>query len=112
MILETGLVAATANDILAAGRLNSIPYGGTLTIDVIAGIGAVANHYDITVQLPNGDVPVDAQQVPASNPALAGVMDERQLQRFSFRASQGGHFTVNLVLTGAGTAMWRAVLSP
>lgn len=112
MILEHFNITATDTDLLNSGRLNAIPYGGTLTLDFLADLSNATNHWDITIQLPNGDVPVDGQQVPGSNPALGGVLDERQLLRLSFPATQGGHFVVACTETGTAILMARAVLRP
>lgn len=112
MIFESGIVAATTADLLSAGRLNAIPYGGTLTLRFACQLADATNSYAVTIQKPNGDVPVDAQMVPGVNPALAGVMDERMLLSFQFRATQGGHFTVTLTETGTAVCTWQAILRP
>ena len=112
MIYESEVIAATDTDVLNGTRLNAIPYNGTLTLDFLASLSDATNNWVLTIQLPNGDVPVDAVQVPGSNPALGGVLDERQLLRFTFGATQGGHFTVSLTESGTAIATWRAVLSP
>lgn len=112
MIYETASIIATDTDVLNGTRLNAIPYNGTLTLDFLADLNTAAAHFVLTIQLPSGDVPVDSQLVPGSNPGLAGVLDERQLLRFTFVATQGGHFTVSLTETGTAIATWRAVLSP
>lgn len=112
MIYESAVVAATSTDVLNGTRLNAIPYNGTLIVDVQASLADATNNYALTIQLPNGDVPVDSQIVPANNPALGGVLDERTLLRFSFRATQGGHFTISLTESGTAIAIWRAVLKP
>lgn len=112
MILETAVITATDADILAGTRLNAIPYGGTLTLEFQADLSNATNNFALTIQLPDGDVPVDAQQVPGVNPSLGGVLDERTLLRFAFAATQGGHFNISLTETGAAIATWRAVLSP
>lgn len=112
MIYESATIVATDTDVLLGTRLNAIPYNGTLTIDLSANLAVAANSWAVTVQEPNGDVPVDAQLVPANGDAAAGVLDERTLLRFTFRATQGGHFTISLTETGTAIAIWRAVLSP
>lgn len=112
MIFESNIVTATTADLLSTGRLNAIPYNGTLTLRFISQFADATNSYSVTIQKPNGDVPVDAQLVPAVNPALAGVMDERHLLQFTFGASQGGHFTVTLTETGTAVAMFQAILKP
>ena len=112
MIFESGIVTATTADLLSAGRLNAIPYSGTLTLRFLAQFADATNSFSLTIQKPDGDVPVDNQLVPGSNPALAGVMDERQLLQFTFAATQGGHFTITLTETGAAVAIWQAILKP
>lgn len=112
MIYETAVIVGTNADILNGTRLNSIPYSGTLTFDVSANLSNATNNYVLTIQKPGGDVPVDAQQVVGTNPALDGVLDERTLMRFTFRATVGGHFTISLTETGTAIATWRAVLRP
>jgi len=112
MILETAVEAATDTDILSGTRLNAIPYNGTLVLELQASLNAAANNFALTVQLPNGDVPIDSQLVPGNNPALGGVLDERTLLRMAFPATQGGHFNISLTMTGTALCTWRAVLSP
>lgn len=112
MILEQAVITATNADVLNGTRLNAIPYGGTLTLDFLADLANATNSWALTIQLPNGDVPVDSQIVLGSNPSLGGVLDERQLQRYTFRAPQGGHFIVSLTETGTAICTWRAVLRP
>lgn len=112
MIYESATIVGTDTDILAGTRLNSIPYGGSLTLEFLADLNNATNNYTVTIQLPSGDVPVDAQPVPGSNPSLGGVLDTRQLLRVTFPATIGGHFNISLTETGAAIATWRAVLSP
>jgi len=110
MILESGLIAATNTDVLSGGRLNAIPYNGRLTLQFQANLADASNQYNVTIQLPNGDVPVDGQLVPGTTPTDDGVLDERQLLQMTFQAPQGGHFTVILTETGTAVAVWRAIL--
>ncbi len=112
MILESAVELATNADLLSGTRLNAIPYNGVLTFDCAADLNNATNNFTVTIQEPNGDVPVDAQPVPGTNPSLGGVLDDRQLFRFSMPARQGGHINISLTETGAAIATWRAVLSP
>ncbi len=112
MIYESGLVNATTADLLSGGRLNAIPYNGTLTLVFQAQHANLTNSYAVTIQKPNGDVPVDAQLVPGTTAALEGLLDDRQYLMFTFKADQGGHFNVTLTETGASICTWRAVLRP
>lgn len=112
MIYESGVEAATNTDLLNGTRLNAIPYNGTLTLEFLADLNNATNRFTVTVQEPNGDVPIDTQPVPGSNPSLGGVLDDRQLLRISFRATQGGHFNISVAESGTALLAWRAVLSP
>lgn len=112
MIIESGIVAATTADLLTGGRLNAIPYSGTLTIQLLSQFNDATNNYTVTIQKPDGTVPIDAQNVPGSNPALAGVLDSLQQLEFNFQATQGGHFMVTLTETGTAVCTWRAILRP
>ncbi len=110
MIFESSLVSATNADLLAGGRLNAIPFGGIITFQFLADLGDATNFYTLIIQLPGGEVPVDAQQVPASGAGTDMLLDSRELLQFSFPAGQGGHFTVGLTENGTATCAFRAVL--
>lgn len=116
MIYLTGQEAASNSDILNGTRLSSIPYSrGQLTIQTLANLNNATNRYTITIQLPDGSVPVDAQRVSAGQEvegALGGQLDDRLLDQWTFPAPQGGHFTISFTETGAAVVTWRVVLSP
>lgn len=110
MIFEQAIITATDTDVLNGTRLNSIPYNGIITFQFSCNLANASNNWVLTIQQPGGDVPVDSQILAGTNPALDGVLDERTLQMYSFKAPQGGHFTVSLTETGTAIAIWRAVL--
>ncbi len=114
MIYLRSTIVASNTDLLNATRLSSIPYNGTLVIQVQANLGNATNNYAITIQLPNGEVPVDSQQVAAGDEvdALGGQLDSRYLDQWSFPAPQGGHFTISLTETGTAICTTRVVLRP
>lgn len=115
MIYLTGVEAATNADILLNTRLTSIPYGGSLTIQALSNLNNATNRYSVTIQLPDGSVPVDTQFVSAGQEvegALGGQLDSRLLDQWSFPASQGGHFTISFTETGTAIVTWRVVLRP
>ncbi len=112
MIFESTNILATNTDALSGGRLNAIPYGGQLTLLFLADLATAAAQYVLTIQLPDGSVPVDSQLVWASSSGVDGAMDDREYMRFTFNASQGGHFTVSLTETGTAVCMFVAVLRP
>jgi len=116
VIYLTGNIVASDTDILNNTRLSAIPYsGGILTVQALANLNNATNNYTITIQLPNGEVPVDAQRVSAGQEvegALGGQLDSRLLDQWSFPAPQGGHFTIAFTETGTAVATWRVVLRP
>lgn len=112
MIYESALITATNNDVLSAGRLNTIPYSGMLTLHFLSDLADVANFFVLTIQVPNSRNPIDAQLVPGANPSLPGVLDDRQLLAFQFQAEVGGHFVVALTETGVAACTFRAILTP
>lgn len=112
MIFESSVIVATNTDVLSVGRLNSIPYGGQITFLFLADLGTAAANYSLTIQKPDGDVPIDGQQVWASSSGADGVLDEREYMKFTFNATQGGHFIVSLTETGTAVCSFVAILKP
>ena len=114
MILESGVTTASEADLLSVGRLNALPYNGTLTLQFQAAVSDGTDQWVLTLQKPNGDVPIDAQLIPAGRQGDVGCLDESRLLQTSFPATQGGHFTVAITKVGAGAnpLAWRAILSP
>ncbi len=115
MIYLTGQEAASNTDILNNTRLTSLPYGGALTIQCLANLNNATNNYSITIQLPDGSVPVDGQRVSAGQEvegALGGQLDDRLLDQWTFPATIGGHFIIDFTETGAAIVTWRVVLRP
>ncbi len=112
MIFESTLITATNTDVLAGGRLNAIPYNGQITFRFLADLGDASNNYVLTLQTPNGDVPVDAQTVWASASGVDMDMDDRNVMQFTLPATLGGHFVVSLTETGTAVCAFVAVLRP
>ncbi len=115
MIYLTGFEAATNTDILDNTRLTSIPHNGQLTVQCLANLNNATNGFTITIQLPDGKVPVDTQRVSAGQEvegALGGQLDNRLLDQWTFPAAQGGHFTISFTESGTAVLTWRVVLRP
>jgi len=115
VIYLTGFEAATNADILNNTRLTSLPYGGALTIQALANLNNATNGYTITIQLPDGSVPVDAQRVSMGQEvenALGGNLDTRLVDQWSFPATIGGHFIISFTESGTAVVAWRVVLRP
>jgi hypothetical protein len=106
--LETGSNA----DILQGTRLQTVPAGGVLTFELQSQFNDSTNNYTVSVQMPNGDTPLNNVRVPGCNPALAGVIDERQNLTVSFPIMQGGHCVFSCTETGASQLSWRVTYTP
>lgn len=103
MIHLAGLIAASTADLLNGTRLQSPPRDGVLIIQFCADLNDATNNYVATIELPDGNTPVNAQAVSGSNPSLGGTMDSRLADRYEFPVAQGGHVTIGL--TESGTAI-------
>ncbi len=116
MIYLGRTIVGTDSDILNDTRLSAIPYGGAnLTVLALANLNNATNNYKMTIQLPDGSVPVDSQDVLAGQEvegALGGQLDSRLMMQFTFPAPQGGHFTIAFTENGAAVLTWAAVLRP
>jgi len=111
-IILSGQELSTNADILQGTRLQTVPAGGVLTFELQSEENNSSNNYAVSVQMPNGDTPLNNVRVPACNPALAGVIDERQNLTVSFPIMQGGHCVFSATETGATAMTWRVTYTP
>ena len=111
-IILSSLEVATNADILQGTRLQTVPAGGVLTFELQAKANDASNNFVVSVQMPNGDTPLNSVRVPACNPALDGVIDERQNLTVSFPIMQGGHCVFSCTETGASSLAWRVTYTP
>lgn len=110
-ILVTGNEVASNTNLLSGSRLETIPaYARFLHFRCSADLNDASNNYSLTIELPNGVIPVDGQRVPATNPALAGVLDERTLLQWTWAAIPGGRFIISITETGTAVFTWLAQL--
>jgi hypothetical protein len=111
-IILSGLEVASNADILQGTRLQTVPAGGVLTFELQAQLNDTAANYTVSIQMPNGDTPLNNVRVPGCNPALAGVIDERQNLTVSFPITQGGHCVFSTTETGTASLAWRVTYTP
>jgi len=111
-IILSAVEVATNADILQGTRLQTVPAGGILTFELQAQTNTPADNFAVSVQMPNGDTPLNSVQVPACNPALQGVIDERQNLTVSFPIMQGGHCVFSATETGTTALTWRVTYTP
>lgn len=103
-------VASNAN-LLSGTRLETIPAGASfLLFRVSAQTNDATNNCVLTIELPNGMIPVDAQRVPCNDQNTAGVLDERTLLQWTWPAIAGGRFLLAYVEAGVNVLTWQAQL--
>ena len=111
-IILSSFEEASNADILQGTRLQTVPAGGVLTFELQATVNDGSNHCAVSIQMPNGDTPLNNVRVPGCNPALAGVIDERQNLTVSFPIMQGGHCVFSMTETGTSSITWRVTYTP
>ena len=111
-IVLSSVESATNSDILQGTRLQTVPAGGVLTFELQAAMATAANNYAASIQMPNGDTPLNNVRVPGCNPSLEGVIDERQNLTVSFPIMQGGHCVFSTTETGNTSLAWRVTYTP
>jgi len=110
-ILITGNEAATNTNLLTGTRLETIPAGARfLHFRCSADLNDASNNYALTIELPLGTIPVDAQRVPANGDGADGVLDERTLLQWTWPAVPGGRFIIAVTETGTAVFTWLAQL--
>jgi len=111
-IILSNIESATNADILQGTRLQTVPAGGVLTFELQADENSASSNYTVSIQMPNGDTPINNARVPACNPAATGVIDERQNLTVSFPIMQGGHCVFSATETGTSVLAWRVTYTP
>jgi hypothetical protein len=111
-IILSGSETGSNADILQGTRLQTVPAGGILTFEMQGGLADIGNNYVVSIQMPNGDTPLNNVLIPGCNPSLQGVIDERQNLTVSFPITQGGHCVFSCVETGATALTWRVTYTP
>lgn len=112
-IILSGQEAADNTDILQGTRLQTVPAGGILTFELQASDNDATNNFTVSVQMPNGDTPMNNTRIPCGNTTgLAGVIDERTNLTASFPIRQGGHCVFSADETGDAELSWRVTYTP
>ncbi len=110
-IIITGNEVASNTNLLSGGRLETIPAGARfLHFRCSANLNDATNNWALTIELPLGTIPVDAQRVPANGDGASGVLDERTLLQWTWPAVPGGRFIIAATETGTAVFTWLAQL--
>lgn len=111
MIVETYMIQATNTDILSTpSRLAAIPYTGTLIMEFQASDNDGTNNFVLTVQLPDGSVPLDGVQAPQG--VTDGAWNRNDKFTVAFQVVKGGHVIVAATETGTAYLWCRFTLTP
>lgn len=110
IIVQSALLSASSSDILQGTRLQTVPGNGVLTFEISSDLAAAANNYTSTIQLPNGDTPLNGVLVPASG--VVGQLDDRNKLVASFMIAQGGHPVFSVTETGTAVLIYRVTFRP
>ena len=105
MIVLSGNVTADTADLLNSTRLQTVPTSGNMIFEFACDNADATNNFTVSVQLPNGDTPLENVLVPASSGT--GVLDDRTKLMFSEYVSQGGHVVVSFTETGTAVLTYR-----
>lgn len=106
LIKETFFLTATTADILAApSRLAAVPRNGAMIIEAATSDCDGTNFGALTLQLPNGDLPLDGLVIPvwADGGGADAMLDTRTETLIQFNVAQGGHVLLQYTETGTVT---------
>lgn len=113
VIIVSGFEAASNTDILQGTRLQTVPENGLLTFEMQASDNIAANNFEVSIQLPDGNTPMNGVLVPGTATAgLTGIIDERTDLQASFPITQGGHCVFSAVEEGDTELFWRVTYTP
>lgn len=111
-IILSSIEAASNSDILQGTRLQTVPAGGVLTFELQAEKNDADHNNVVSVQMPNGDTPLNNVRIPGTNGQETGIIDERQNLTVSFPIMQGGHCVFSTTETGTNVLAWRVTYTP
>ena len=111
-IILSSVETATNTDILQGTRLQTVPAGGVLTFELQAKTNDPSNNFTVSVQMPNGDTPLNNVRIPGTSVADTGIIDERQNLTVSFPIMQGGHCVFSMTENGDNNMAWRVTYTP
>ncbi len=112
VIVLSDVESASNSDILQGTRLQTVPAGGFLTFELQATYNDGTIFNTVSIQMPNGDTPLNDVNVPGSNPAASGIIDDRQKLMITLPIAQGGHTVFSTTETGANALAWRVTYTP
>jgi hypothetical protein len=114
LIVLSDIASASDTDVLQGTRLQTVPRGGFLTFEFQSNENDATNYYTVSIQMPNGDTPLNTVRIPAGNGGndTAGILDDRQKLMITLPVAQGGHSVLSITETGTAVLAWRVTYTP
>lgn len=112
VIVLSDVETTTNTDILQGTRLQTVPAGGFLTFEMQAGLNLSPDFNTVSIQMPNGDTPLNEVRVPGGNPVQGGIIDDRQKLMITLPIAQGGHTVFSTTENGSNSMTWRVTYTP
>ena len=109
-IVLSSLESASNSDILQGTRLQTVPQGGYLTFELQALLNTQTDNFNVSVQMPNGDTPLN--DVRVSSGATGGALNNNDKMQITLPVAQGGHTVFSCSETGANVLAWRVTYTP
>ncbi len=110
IITLSDVLSADNTDILQGTRLQTVPQGGFLTFEIQSDANDASNYYTASIQMPNGDTPLNTVRVPRGD--NAGELDERKKLMITLPVAQGGHTVFSVDETGTAVLTYRVTYTP
>jgi hypothetical protein len=109
IVLSSTEIASNA-DILQGTRLQTVPMGGYLTFELQSSDNEEANNFKVSVQMPNGDTPLNDVNVSAG--VTTGGLNNNDKMQITLPVAQGGHTVFSCTETGTARLTWRVTYTP
>lgn len=109
-IVLSDIEDATNADILQGTRLQTVPQGGYLTFEMQANDNTVTDFVTVSIQMPNGDTPLNGVRVPAGVTNFG--LNNNDKTQITLPVAQGGHTVFSCEETGVTRLVWRVTYTP
>ena len=109
-IVLSDIEVASNADILQGTRLQTVPQGGYLTFEMQSSVNNESSFMTISVQMPNGDTPLNEVRVPAG--VTTGGLNNNDKMQITLPVAQGGHTVFSATESGTATLGWRVTYTP
>lgn len=108
-IVLSDIEVASNSDILQGTRLQTVPQGGYLTFELQSNGNDETHNYRVSVQMPNGDTPLNDVRVTSG---AAGALNNNDKMQITLPVAQGGHTVFSCTETGLAQLTWRVTYTP